>query len=341
MTTLTRQRGMYPGSAWNAPMTEPMMLPDDVLAAQRAVTEPATGAIFARHVALDRREGVVPPLNRHRLLWPEPRLDWAQSVALVRDAFKLVGGELAAQAAAIIDDETRLHRTETATGDCAAFTTPKGWKGRKQVEITFESDGTISDAVYLAHELGHMLAFDMAEEAGSGGDMMPRHAIELPAFYTQVMFYDYLASHPDPALRRAGFAHAAGELTRSLYGQKAAYAAQGLDAAATSSVYKARLEEALGPEWMYFRAAGRAGFGAYDLHTYSSAPLIGLGLYHVAPRSPELLQALFARGQATDILEIFAASGVTTTEALQEFFRQALARAIAPLAQAAAAATAA
>lgn len=309
-----------------------MMLPDAVLEAQRAVVEPRVGEIYSLHVKLDREGGVVPPLNRHRLLCPEPAIDWARSCELVCAAFDWHDAQLANPVRALLNDRSRVVRKETAAGDCAAYTAPKGWQGRTEAQIMFESDGTVSDPVYLAHELGHLLSMVLAEEAGVADSMMPRHAIEVPAFYCQIMFYGFLSRSADETLRRAGLAHAAGELTRSLYGQTAAYAAQGIEKAGESPLYHARMAERLGSEWAYFKAVGRGGFAAYDLHTYATAPLLALGLYDGKPCNAALFDALFTRGARTDILEIFSAVGVTQEEELRSFFSTALDRAAAPLA---------
>lgn len=332
MTSINSTRGKYPGIAWKEPMTEKMMLPDAVLDAQRAVVEPLVGGIYARHVKLDRHGGVVPPLNRHRLLWPVPAIDWARSCELVCAAFDWHDAQLGERVRSLLSDGTRVVRKETPTGDCAAYTVPKGWQGRAEAQIMFESDGTVSDPVYLAHELGHLLSFVLAEEAGVTDLMMPRHAIEVPAFYCQVMFYDFLSRQGDETLRRAGLAHAAGELTRSLYGQTAAYAAQGIEKAGESPVYQARMAELLGADWNYFKAVGRGAFAAYDLHTYATAPLLALGLYDGAACTPALFDAIFLRGAETDILEILSAAGVTQDAELTPFFARALGRAAAPLA---------
>lgn len=349
MAKLQNTRGKYPGyyedwaekdGEWlseTKPMPDGMMLPDGVL---DALLEASSGMLqkpFEQSLVLDAAGGHVPPLNRHRLLIPEPPLTWEQSKELVIAAFTRFDEGLGKRVAQVLADPGSLSLRKVEMGEASAFCAPPDWQGRERAEIVFNYEGSVNDAVYLAHELGHLLAHDFAREAGlKGGEetWMPKHIAEVPAFFTQNILYDYLMNgQDDPALQRAGRQHFAGEITRALYEQQAAFGKRGMENdALQEDVYAQRLAEGLGPHWRSFEKARIRRRDVGDLHGHFTAATIATGLYHSAVRKDaEVLGQMFRRGSHSDILGLFGAAGITMQEELKGFFRRAIAYSVAPL----------
>ena len=318
-------------------MTEGMLLPDSVLDALLEATPGLLQKPFAQNLALDAAGGYVPPLNRHRLLIPEPALTWEQSKELVIAAFARFDEGLGQRVEQVLADPERLRLRKVEMGEASAFCAPPDWQGRERAEIVFSYEGSVNDAVYLAHELGHLLAHDFAREAGLKGSeetWMPKHIAEVPAFFAQNILYDYLMNgQDDPALQKAGRQHFAGEIARALYEQQAAFGKRGMaNGALDEDVYAQRLEEGLGKNWQSFEKARIHRRDVGDLHGHFTAATIATGLYHSAlQKNTEVLGQMFRRGSHSDILGLFGAAGISTKEDLKGFFRQAIADSVAPL----------
>lgn len=310
------------------PLPESAVIPDVVLEVQQEVTSAASKAVLVKHAALVAA-GAAPDMDIHRILIREPKLTWEQSRALVIAALTRFDPAIGQWASDFLGDASRLTRKEVAEGQSNAFATSPGWKGRKRGDITFESDGTISDAIYLAHELGHVLAYGHAQAAGYAGKdgceiWMPGHVSEVPGMILQYALYDYLMNVQDDAkLKDAAQQHFITEATRSMYRMQVDYA-QPADQKTSQEVYEARMENSLGTQWKRYSWAEKRWGQTTDLHRHTSAIIIGAGFYYSgAVRNPEVFDALFKRGKDSDLLDALAKAGITDTEQLKAFYQTA------------------
>ncbi len=73
----------------------------------------------------------------------------------------------------MFEDKRCIELTRTDPGEADGYCEPPGWQGRVTAKIFYQYDGTINDAVYLAHELGHLLSNDLAQAAGYQGKANP------------------------------------------------------------------------------------------------------------------------------------------------------------------------
>lgn len=316
-------------------MDASFLVPDIILDVQKDAIADSTRKAFAMHVQLDEKGDVLPPLNRHRLLIPEPRLDWVEACEIVVAAFTRFDPALGRRAVDVFADKLRINVTQVGVGDASAYVAPSGWQGRSQAEMTFESDGTINDVIYLGHELGHLLADDMARAAGydpkERETWMPKNTAEIPAYITQMIVYDYLMNgQPDKDLQNAGRQHFVGEVTRSLYELQVGYAhPQGTT---LDDAYEARMAAALGPDWKKFEKAAMGRRDSGSLNGHATAAVIAAGLYSSGFKGGgKLFNEIFSRGHNTDVLKIFSAAGITDLPALQKFFTTAAAGLVQPL----------
>lgn len=274
-------------------------MPDQVIDTFLNVVQPHIRKIFESYTVRDYETSA---LSRNRLYIPEVTLSLEESKQLVIESFTAFDKELGDKARAVFNDQRRWQLAETeageAAGKCLAAHCDKN--SPAYAVIKYEYDGTINDAVYLAHELGHLIADDNINLAGFSWTDVERHVFEIQAFFAQNILYDYLAKHQDPQLRKASQQHFNGEITRSLF-----YMANGLAAldveqllAKDNSAHKKALkacfshsvENLLGVQWKKLRDAAylhkaiedrsqRDAMGMMHLHQHSMASLISAGLF--------------------------------------------------------------
>ncbi len=337
--TYNRYPGFYTdwvknGEEWTTiqkPMTQDMMLPDIVLDVLKETTAVAVKPVFEQHL---KSADVLPPLNRHRLLIPEPRLSWADTCALVVKAFRRFDENLGDKVAAILSDRSRFKVEKVEVGEASGYCTAPGWQGRDRAEINYSYDGTINDAVYLAHELGHLLAHDFAQESGyqKEGTWMPMHILEVPAMFTQCILYDYLMNgQENKTLQKIARQHFTGEMTRQLYEQQVAFA---LDTTRPFSQdeYEAHMRTSLGEKWAEFSRAKDKQSVMGKLHRHISVATIGVGFYFSGlGKNPAVFDSMFKQGKDSDILRVFETAGIQSKQQLTNFLSQAIENSKRPL----------
>ena len=119
--------------------------------------------MFEKHVVLDRMGGKVPDLNRHRMKITEPEISIEQSCQLVVDAFSCFDKKLGDYAAEVLADPARRIFTKVEPGKAVGCCSLPGQEDNNSHSIIhYQYDETISDAVYIAHELGHALSGDIS-----------------------------------------------------------------------------------------------------------------------------------------------------------------------------------
>lgn len=328
-------------------------LPDAVVKSLLSAMLPVTRSIFEKHTDLARR-GMAPDINRHRILIEAPVLPWAESLKILGTAVESQLPEIAARAGAVLANPARWHKVEVEAGDCWARTHHDDPKTPAFSE--FGSDGTVSDMVYAAHELGHLVATDYCLELQQFNPR--RHMVELQSFLVQHALYDW-AMHNDavPQLRRAAAQHYVAEVTRSIYHctlSLIALEAHNLDdsgktEAAVKTLCAQSLLKTLGPRWEDFHnAAWLASNGAnqmvhvqnmaWCIHSHSGAALIGAGLYarYRAAKGDQrrkIADALYATGSKNTVMDVLDAAGVKTQEELDRFMSESLWAVAEPLQQ--------
>lgn len=82
--------------------------------------------------------------------------------------------------------------------------------------IEYQLDGTIDGVIYMAHELGHAIADDYGHEAGMTYRDNSAHLLEMQAYLSQHIVYDYLKNHSDPTIADAAKRHFAATMTYNL-----------------------------------------------------------------------------------------------------------------------------
>jgi len=68
------QDGQWVKTGAILPMSKEWLVPDSVLDALRDAAAPIIRPIFEKHMAMDAEGGLVPPLNRHRILIKDPSI---------------------------------------------------------------------------------------------------------------------------------------------------------------------------------------------------------------------------------------------------------------------------
>ncbi|MEK7801420.1 MAG: hypothetical protein AAB276_03100, partial [Pseudomonadota bacterium] len=82
--------------------------------------------------------------------------------------------------------------------------------------IEYQFDGTIDAVVYMAHELGHAIADDYGRETGKTYRDNPTHIVEMQAYLTQHIIYDYLKHHQDANIADSACRHFDVTMTQNL-----------------------------------------------------------------------------------------------------------------------------
>lgn len=319
----------------------PDFIIDAALSAVKAVVKPT----FEMHAELDRSGGVLSPLNRHRILVAKPELTWEQSCELVAGAFEVFDPRLGKRAREVMTDSARW-RTERAE--------PGEARGRCIMEeqgapvIEYSHDGTISDPVYVAHELGHFFAADFSLETGK---IFRKHMAEVQAFFMQHVLYDYLTKHENEDIRTAATKHYIGEITRNLYNMPAALGALEAEHHAGKKggavPYSDIMTSWLGKNWEYFESAAKLGKnidqgGARDrggighLHGHAMASVLAGGLFERAAQTAgaerqKITDTLLGRNGPNNIVDALSSAGVVSEGELEKFCADAALQVIAPL----------
>jgi hypothetical protein len=332
-------------------------LPDDVVKALVDALLPAARTIFEKHAELDRKEAV-PHLSRHRILIPAPQLAWDQSCRLVVDALEKSVPPLGERARYVVDAKKRWKRVQVEPGDAWGRCLYPEDKTREKAIIDFGSDGTICDAVYIAHEMGHLLAGDMSQEKKLvGDDYYPRKSIsELQSFFAQHALYAYLMQDPRTSfLKEEAQLHFIAEITRSVYNCVLSIVAieafrqseKGVKEADIRQQSGDTLEKMLGPGWEFYAPAAKlAASGAEDLlllkntlwgiHAHAAGAIIAAGLFEryaaaPQPRKDAIFEALYCSGSRNTAIEILAAAGIVTDAELNAFMSDSVWAATHPL----------
>jgi len=333
-------------------------LPDAVLDALFDAARPRLREAFEKH--LDAQDGLS-PLNRHRLLIPEPQLTLEQSFDLVIRAFDSFDPRLGAKARAVIADPSRWQLEKTETGEAWGKNddSPPG-DGKPRNIIRYFHDGTISDPVYIAHELGHLMANDFAQDAGVDHQhafhLNPSHLWETQGFFGQHVLYDYLMSGKEgPDLKKAATTHFIGEIAREAYEWPALIA----------YIKYLRKESSDQPplvnQWLGERAGEFARLKYLDTLTddpktksflddvetkrnqywqmhggHATAAALATGFFHIAKDNPELRKKivdalLIDSGEKRHIVKVFSAAGIETEPDLKKFGALAVSDMMAPL----------
>lgn len=289
-----------------------------------------TKRIFERH--LETQESLS-PLNRHRLLIAEPNLSWEESCNLVIEAFTDFHPKLGEKAKEVIQNQNRWKVKKTSIGEAKGCCHPANCETNSTpyAIIEYEYDETINDAVYIAHELGHLIADDFMNKAGFSYSDGKRHMNEVQAFFTQHILYAYLSKHPDTRLKQVGQSHFIGEITRSLYSLPIGIGALEAEKAAikntsavdVKTVYESVLEQWLGDRWTQYNRAVRLAneiqdprkrddWGICNLHQHPMASIIATGVFTVmhdmsANKKQEMIDALLNLEGPKGINDIFEA----------------------------------
>jgi oligoendopeptidase F len=323
-------------------------MPDAVVKALLGAMLNVSKPVFEKHLDL-MRKGLVPDINRHRILIDAPRMPWDESCKLVQMAVEANLPDIAERAKAALNNQARWKRVEVETGDCWGRTHQEDMKAPAWVE--FGADGTISDAVYIAHELGHLIAADYCSEKQlPAPEFYPRkHMVELQSFMVQHALYDY-AMQPErlPLLRNAATQHYIAEVARSIYHcalSLIALEAHNMDEigkteAAVKTLCAQSMLKALGPRWDSFHNAqwlAKNGANqmvhiqnmAWSIHSHSGAAIIGAGLYsRYRAAKPEqrqkIMYALYSTCGRNTVMDVLEAAGVATQEALEQFMSESL-----------------
>lgn len=322
--------------------------PDSVVDPFVEEAEKKTVGVFEIH--LNETEKGLSPLNRHRLLIREPQLSWEESCDLVIAAFERFHPGLGAKAKEVIQNRDRWILDKTEIGEAAGCCHPANCKTNPKpyAVIKYSYDGTINDAVYIAHELGHLIADDYINEAGFTYQDGKRHMAEVQAFFTQHVLYDYLASHPDVELRQAARNHFVGEITRSLYSLPMGIGALEAENAALSeqsddiirASYSTTMRTWLGERWPEYEKAKRLSdhvtdakkrddWGICELHQHPMASIIATGLFLQASQTgrqqrERIASSLFGGEGPKNIADVVLDSGIDNKQSLKLLARDSI-----------------
>lgn len=332
-------------------------LPDAVTKSLIAAIMPAARKSFEKHVELDRLEAV-PQLNRHRILIPAPQLAWDQSCRLVVDALEKYVPPLGERARYVVDAKKRWKRIQVEPGDAWGRCLYPEDKTREKAMIDFGSDGTICDAVYIAHEMGHLLAGDLSQEKKLvSDDYYPRKSLsEVQSFFSQHALYAHLMRDDRSAfLKDEAHLHFVAEITRSIYNCMLSVAAleacraleKGVKDTDIRQQCRETLEAKLGPSWEAFGpAASLAARAAEDMlllkntlwgiHAHAGGAIIAAGLFerYIAATQMQkdaIFEALYCTGRRNTVAEVLAAAGIETEPQLDAFMSDSVWAATQPL----------
>jgi hypothetical protein len=318
-------------------------VPDSVVEALLAAARSVLPGLLARHLALEAADPSLPRFGNRRVLIAKPKVPWGRTHALVTEAFGAFDPRLGDAARRVLADESRFVLSDVAPGGGGGFF--NGWVAetkRRPGPIVFARDGTINDPVYLAHELGHLLASDAAlrEAPPDGMPLLQYHLAETQAFFCQMIVYDYLFRHGDPALRRGAVEHYVGEIVRTAYDlPRYASAALSREGGPPGAIVRF-LAEHLGPRWPIVAvdipsrlANDPAGADELlaGLHRHPSGLLLAAGLFgdvlavEGRERDRVVDMLLLEADSSTGIADVLTAIGANTSDGLKAFADRAFA----------------
>lgn len=350
--SLKTEKYAYPCFSWKEDHRG-FYFPDAVIAPLIDQAQSITRRTFKAHLEQERQNGdntTQSPLNRHRLLIPDPQISWKESCALVISAFTEFDPSLGAKAAKVITDNKRWILDEALQGEAAGCCHPANCETNQNpyAVIEYSHDGTINDAVYIAHEIGHLIADDYINEAGFSFEDCQRHMAEVQAFFTQHILYDYLSRHDDTKIKNAVEKHFTGEITRSLYTLPVALGALAAENAFMNDApedqlqytFSTTMQNWLGDDWQEYAKAKRLSdnindrqkrddWGICDLHQHPMASIIAAGIFlqtkNAAPaQRTEITNNLLGKEGPKNITDILQNSGIKNAAALHDHAQQSL-----------------
>lgn len=313
-------------------------LPDSVLGPFLDIAKPHIKSAFEKD------------LNRYRADILEPRLTLQESLELVVAAFENFDPRLGAKARAIIADPTKWQLSEAPPGKAGGrITETHSRDGKIQNGIQYAHDGTINDSVYIAHELGHLMAYDFAEDAGlhprAAFGANPPHLWETQGFFGQHILYDHLMSQTERLdLKKASTLHFVGEISRSLYEWPILLAQLKLQREEITD-HLPLVRKWLGDDgdcavWNFdaqMQDANMVQDRSWQLHGgHMTAAVISAGIFQTAKDNPEkrkkIVDALLIQSKKKrHILDVLEAAGVETDAGMQNFAETAVKQVLAPL----------
>lgn len=324
--------------------------PDFIVDAVLRVAKKMVMPTFEMHVSMDRHGDILSPLNRHRLLLVKPELSWEQSCHLVGEAFEAFDPRLGNRASEVMLDSARWETQRVIPGEAGGCCklVDQGKNKPALAVIAYRYDGTISDPVYIAHELGHLFAADFSQETGR---IFRKHMAEVQAFFMQHVLYDYLVKHENEDIRAAATKHYTGEITRNLYNMPVALGALEVEHHADKErgavLYSDIMTSWLGENWKYFvtaaeleksldQAGERDQRGIRHLHGHAMAAILAAGLLERASQSAgserqKITDNVLGRDGQRNIVDALASAGVVSEEELEVFCGDAVGRMVAPL----------
>lgn len=303
--------------------------PDSVVEKLAVEARKIAPQVFEAHRAL----GEDMPLNGHGKDIPDPPFSIEESKKLVIDAFRAFDEDLAARAEKIINDPRRcvlrdldsLGPKDIRQMQCQPAETEDN-PGKFAV-VRLDYDGTINDAVYLAHEVGHAIADEMVRKAEFKHDDTKAHMHEIQSHLLQHAMYDHLSKHDDPAVRQGAEKHFALEMTRYLYHLPVGLAAQDeqpeqvfsdwlgenwRDYDAATEIADKNAAAAQGDKKAQERLDDRKDF----MHAHPLGAIMGLALYkHIqqpenAAQKQDVIASLMGKNGPTRITDVLDAAGV-------------------------------
>lgn len=248
-------------------------------------------------------------------------LSQATSRALLLEAFRILPEGLATALQAAVNDPARWELTrvpqEMVGGHCMPRTDTLS-----EAIIVYSYCEAVADPIYMAHELGHLVSDDLLNVAGFNYVAAPEHIVEIPAFFTQHLMYDFLIHHGPMHLRAAASAHYRAEMREQLIdiaigaSARDAAAACAQEAGSVEASFRASMQSWLGDDWGKCARAAQVADRISDpaireetenvfLHTHATSSLIAAALHAKQKTIPpsaraELLETMFgARGPYT------------------------------------------
>ena len=257
-----------------------------------------------------------------------PPLSQFASRALLVEAFRTLPDWLATLLQSAVHDTSRWHLTHVPRDSAGGYCVPREDADGRAV-IFYRFCGALDDAIYMAHELGHLVSDDLFNAAGFNHLEAPKHVVEIPAFFTQHLMYDYLRHHGPYEFRAAALVHLRREMREQLIdiaiGASARDAEKVKDqaAGAVEASFKATIQSWLGEKWKSSARAVQIADRIADpsiraeteevfLHKHATASILAAALYAkqkvLSPGTrAELLATMFGRTgpyKADELLQI-------------------------------------
>ena len=325
--------------------SEGYYMPQVVIDSVLSETKPIAKELFENRLRSERLGDASPSLSRHRVLITEPRVSIDLSKNLVINAFQHFDPALGEKARKVFDDVKRLKLEQVPLGEAGGHNSITGTEDNPNpyAIIHYRYDNTISDAVYLAHELGHLIADDLAVQSG----MHPKsHMFEIQGFLTQNILYDYLINHqPDGELQEAAREHFNAEITRAIYTLPKALGALHAERVVERNNGNVLPEEAektfsiinhdwLGENWRAFNSANyvsehlkdpkERGYCISELHKHSMASIVATSLFDYANQSEpsnksKILMAVLGEESHEGLITTLEKLGISSEEDLNRF----------------------